>query len=255
MAVAQFDPAALKLGKLPARYDRRTLRLSDYFTASVQSPPSQGHWGNHVEFPMDGNDNFGDCVEAEYDHQCSVWFAHTGRKWVSSTTACLQAYTDLTGFNELDPSTDRGTDMLSANRYWVSTGLQGVKVDAFASVDPLNDFEVQTSIAFYASLSIGLQLPLSAQAQTGNGPWTVTSGPDARPGSWGGHNVLVTGYNVPRDALWVATWGTLQLMTWDFLHTYCDEAYVMLSHAWISESGQSPSGLAWGKLHADLANL
>lgn len=255
MAVTTFDPSAVKTGKLPAVHDKRTLRLSAYFTASVQSPPDQGHWGHGVEFGMDGNDLAGDCVEAEYDHQVCVWARHTGKAYKNSRAAVLGAYTKLTGYNPLDPATDQGTNMLDAQRYWVSTGMYGVKADAFASVDPLNDFEVETSVAYFGGLSIGLQLPLSAQAQTFNGPWTVTSGPDARPGSWGGHCVLVTGYNVPRGAFWVATWGGLQMMTWDFFHTYCDEAYVRLSHEWIAASGQSPSGLAWGKLSADLANL
>jgi hypothetical protein len=204
---------------------------------------------------MDGNDDFGDCVEAEYDHHVCLWAKHTGKPYTNSRSAVLGAYTALTGFNALDPATDQGTNMLAANRYWVSTGMYGVKADAFVSVDPQNDFEVETSIAFYGGMDIGLQLPLSAQAQTFNGPWTVTSGADAKPGSWGGHCALVTGYNVTRGALWVATWGGLQLMTWDFFHTYCDEAYTFLSHEWTAASGQSPSGLAWGLLNANLANL
>lgn len=250
-----FDPQAVKLGKHDAVKDPRTLRLSDYFTASVSSPPDQAHWGHGLTFGMDGNDEYGDCVEAEYDHQVDVWAVHTGKPYKNARAASLNAYTDITGFNPLDPNSDQGTNMLDAQKYWVKTGMYGVKADAYASVNPTNDFEVQTSVAYYASLSIGLQLPISAQNQTGNGPWTVVTGPDAKPGSWGGHCVLITGYNVARGMFWVATWGTLQAMTWDFFHTYCDEAYVQLSHEWIAASGQSPSGLAWGQLSADLANL
>lgn len=249
------DVSSLKLGKLPAVHDPRTLKMSDYFTAAVQSPPGQGHWGHGLTFGMDGNDDYGDCVEAEEDHQNVIWATHTGRVYGSTADDVLGSYTALTGFNKNDPNTDQGTDMLAAQKFWRSTGLCGVKTDAFVSVDPQNDFEVQTSVAYYASLAIGIQLPISAQAQTGNGPWTVTSGPDARPGSWGGHCVNVCGYNVPRDAMWVVTWGQIQMMTWDFFRTYCDEAYCALSHEWITNSGQSPSGFAWGQLSANLANL
>ena len=255
MTVPAFDPADVKLGKLPAVHDPRTLKLASYFTASVKSPPASAHWGYDVVFGMDGNDQYGDCVEAEADHQFALWAKHTGKTYKSTRADVLNSYSKITGFNPLDPSTDQGTDMLTANKYWVSTGLCGVTVDAFATVNPMNDFEVQTSVAFYGGLDIGVQLPLSAQNQTFNGPWTVTTGPDARPGSWGGHCVLITGYSINRRLLWVATWGGIQAMTWDFFHTYCDEAYVWLAHEWIDASGQSPSGLAWGLLSADLANL
>jgi hypothetical protein len=44
-------------------------------------------------------------------------------------------------------------------------------------------------------------------------------------------------------------------MTWEFLATYCDEAYVLLAQEWMEASGVSPSNIAWGQLLADLANL
>ena len=99
---------------------------------------------------------------------------------------------------------------------------------------------------------IGLQLPLSAQNQVGS-EWAVTTGQDALAGSWGGHCVPLSGYD--QNTLWCVTWGKLQAMTWQFLTTYCDEAFVLLATDWIAASGQSPSRMAWGQLLADLQNL
>ena len=78
-------------------------------------------------------------------------------------------------------------------------------------------------------------------------------GRPSQPGSWGGHCVPLSGYDA--NKIWCVTWGALQPMTWQFLSTYCDEAYVLLSQEWMEASGVSPSNLAWGQLMADLANL
>jgi hypothetical protein len=53
----------------------------------------------------------------------------------------------------------------------------------------------------------------------------VTSGPDSKPGSWGGHYVYVPGYT-PSGPVCV-TWGRKQQITWAWLDKYCDEAYAI----------------------------
>ena len=240
-----------RLGKKDARHDPRTLRLADYRTGALTAP-AQAHWGHGLPFTMLANDSVGDCVEAGYAHQVQVWCDRAGQPFVPTDAEALGAYSAITGYNPDDPSTDQGTDMLTACNYWRSTGMAGHEVTAYLSVSAQNRGEVSESVAFYGGLYLGLALPTSAQSQVG-ATWTVLTGPDAAAGSWGGHCVPVTGYD--EDILWVCTWGALQAMTWDFLATYCDEAYVLLSKDWQETSGTSPSGLAWGQLQADLANL
>jgi hypothetical protein len=85
---------------------------------------------------------------------------------------------------------------------------------------------VRRAIFADVGMGLGLQLPKSAQKQVQTGqPWTVTTGPDARPGSWGGHYVYVSGYT-PSGPVCV-TWGRKQQMTWAWLDKYCDEAYAI----------------------------
>ena len=50
-------------------------------------------------------------------------------------------------------------------------------------------------------------------------------GPNAKPGSWGGHYVFVPGYTAAGPVC--VTWGRKQQMTWDWLDKYCDEAYAI----------------------------
>jgi hypothetical protein len=77
---------------------------------------------------------------------------------------------------------------------------------------------------------IGLALPISAQNQD---VWAVPPGGSAgegSPGSWGGHAVPIVAYD--SRGLTVITWGATKRMTWQFLDTYCDEAYALLSQDW-----------------------
>jgi hypothetical protein len=251
MAEVRVGMVEVKLGKKAARHDPRTLAYAKYRTA-VQAPPSAAHWGHGLPFTMLGNDQYGDCVEAGYAHQVQVWGDRAGHPFAPSDNEALGAYSAITGFRPGDPNTDNGTDMLTAVGYWKSTGLGGQKITAYAALNPLVNAEMCEAIAWYGGAYIGLQLPVSAQSQVGS-EWTVTTGQQAAPGSWGGHCVPLCGYD--QNTLWCVTWGALQAMTWEFLTTYCDEAFVLLATDWIAASGQAPSGLAWGQLLADLANL
>jgi hypothetical protein len=240
------------LGKKPPRYDPRTLQYARYRTPTIPAIPAQAHWGNNIAYGMLGNDSAGDCVEAGYAHGSQIMCFRAGHPWEPTTAETIGSYSALSGYVPGDPATDNGTDMLSACGYWRSPGLAGHVINAYMQVSPQNPAEVAESVAFYGGLYLGVALPVAAQAQVGT-VWQVTSGADAQAGSWGGHCVWVTGYT--STLLWCCTWGTLQAMTWDWLHTYADEAYVLLSRDWLHTSGFSPSGLAWGQLQADLANL
>lgn len=241
----------VKLGKNAARHDPRTLAYATYRTGTQTAPPYT-HWGHDLPFAMLGNNQYGDCVEAGYAHQVQIWGDRAGTPFVPTDAEALGAYTAITGFNPADPQTDKGTDILTAVGYWKSTGMAGQKITAYASLNLQVQAEISEAIGWYGGAYIGVQLPLSAQDQVGK-QWTVTTGPDAVAGSWGGHCVPLSGFD--QDQLWCITWGAVQSMTWEFLATYCDEAYVLLATDWIAASGQSPSKLAWGQLLADLANL
>jgi hypothetical protein len=243
--------ADVKLGKNAARHDPRTLAYAAYRTAT-EAAPAQTHWGHGLPFAMLGNNSYGDCVEAGYAHQVQIWGDRAGNPFVPTDAEALGAYTAITGFNPSDPSTDQGTDILTAVGYWRSTGLASQKITAYATLNVRNPAEIREAISWYGGAYIGLQLPVSAQDQVGK-QWTVTTGPAAVAGGWGGHCVPLCGYD--QDQLWCVTWGALQSMTWEFFTTYCDEAYVLLATDWIAASGQAPSRLAWGRLLADLANL
>jgi len=108
---------------------------------------------------------------------------------------------------------------------------------------------VETAAWLFGGLYIGLQMPLTAQAQK-VWDWTGSLAGPARPGSWGGHAVDVVRYD--KNGLTVVTWGRLQELTWQFWDRYCDEAYCMLSDDFL-EKGNAPNGFDLAALEADLA--
>ena len=113
------------------------------------------------------------------------------------------------------------------------------------------------SVYVFEGCYIGVQLPISAQAQVQNHqPWSVPPGGpigDGKPGSWGGHAVPVVAYD--SRGVTVVTWGALQMMTWSFWEAYCDEAYAILSNDYLDGKKKAPSGFSLQELQADLADL
>ena len=105
-------------------------------------------------------------------------------------------------------------------------GKRTYKIQAYAEVNRSSRADVRQAIFADVGVGLGLQLPKSAQQQIQAGqPWTVTTGPSAKPGSWGGHYVYVSGYT-PQGPVCV-TWGRKQQITWPWFAKYCDEAYAI----------------------------
>jgi len=125
---------------------------------------------------------------------------------------------------------DSGLVVLDSLNLWRQKGWKvgkhSYKIKAFAEVNFANKQQVRQAIYSDVGIGLGVQLPTAAQDQIQSGqPWDVTSGPDAVPGSWGGHYIFVPGYT-PAGPVCV-TWGRKQQMTWAWLNKYCDEAYAI----------------------------
>jgi hypothetical protein len=247
----------VKTGKKPATRDPRDLMYAAYRRPQNLAVAAEAHWGHGLPYDILGNGQFGDCVEAGAAHGLQVAWDRASKSesaFVPTAQLVLGDYSGITGFNAADPATDQGTDMRQACGYWRNTGIEGqYKIGAYLAVRPDNEVHAREAVQYYCGLYTGLAMPVSAQAQTGNGIWDVVSGPDSAPGSWGGHCVWATGFD--SEGLWCVTWGFIQKMSWNFFGTYCDEAWVLLFDQWIRSSGYSPSGLSMGQLLADMNSL
>jgi hypothetical protein len=256
----RVDPLKLKLGKSTARHDPRALLLASYVTPALPAPPASFDLSMKVgsSWGMMDNDEIGDCTCAAAGHLIMEWTANSGKKMVTPTDQqIVAAYSAITGYNPKTGANDNGANEVDVLNYWRQTGIAGDKIGAYVSLEPSNHTHVMDSVYIFEGCYIGVQLPISAQAQTQNHqPWSVPPGGttgDGKPGSWGGHAIPVVAYDT--RGVTVVTWGALQAMTWSFWEAYCDEAYAILSDDYMDGQKKAPQGFNLQQLQADLADL
>lgn len=248
--------STMKLGRIPTPVHRLATvpSIADYLDFGANLPliadsvayekRMTQSWG------MLGNDKYGDCVFASRAHfaQCASVNV-TGKARTFTTAQVLKWYSDCTGFNPNDPTTDNGANPLDALKYFVSIG----EIVAFGKVDPTNDAHVAATIELFGGLYSGWDLPLAWQSTTN---WDA--GPSItgkwQPGSWGGHMVSQTGFDAQCNTPTV-TWGSLINVTAAARHVYCSEAYAIVTKEWFDAGGKTIQGLDLEGLKAELANV
>lgn len=231
----------MKLGKKAARNDPRTLKLARYLGAGLPAPPDAvDNTRSLTSFGMMKNDVLGDCTCAAYGHAEQTWTISGGTEWTATDEDVVALYEGACGYNPVDRSTDQGGDELAVLNYVRQNGFGGRKtLAAYADPDPQSLDHVRQAIYLFGGVYIGVQLPVSAQAQVGS-LWDVSSH-NATPGGWGGHAVWCVAYT-PTDITCV-TWGALQKMTLDFWMAYTDESHALLSSDWTPPKGFDLAGL------------
>jgi hypothetical protein len=253
------DHSRMPLGKQRARHDPRTLQLADYIdTTKLPPAPRSCQWGEKI--PDDGwgmmrNDEIGDCTCAAAAHLVQDWTSNDAAKMITiSDNDVVKAYSAVSGYDPDTGLNDNGAVEIEVLNYWRKKGIGGHKFDAYVSLEPRNHEHIRDAIHLFGGVYIGLALPVSAQTQR---TWTVPpggpTGPGA-PGSWGGHAVILVGYNSRRVTC--VTWGEEKQMTWGFLDAYCDEAYALLSVSdWLHSDRKAPNGFDLETLREDLKQI
>lgn len=232
-------------GRLAPDPSKPRMMLAPHMTA-IAAPPAQVDWYSGIaDWPMYGNDSWGDCVEAEMGHGEQALSFYGGHTLVTvDEQAVITAYSDIAGF---DPNagppgrnpTDQGTLIQDAMSYWRKTGIAGHRIAAFAEVAVTDMTEVKTALALFGPLSLGINFPSSAMDQFNNGePWDVAR----RATVQGGHCVALVGYDA--KYLYVVTWGRVQRMTQAFWNRYVEEAWTPISQEWVDAvTGLDPAGV------------
>lgn len=243
-----IDPRDMKLGALPAIPEKqaRSLKLAHYLDLSqlTEFIPPEFDWFQGVPDYVDINDRLGDCVvAAEAKHERSWTQNATGTACTVRDADILDVYMKGAGYNPNNPATDRGWDLLSALSYWQRIGIAGLKIGAYAAINPRHHMMVRAATYLFGGIYIALELPTSAQSED---VWSSTSD---TPGSWGGHCVTIQA--ILNDQPVCRTWGYAQPMTWDFLDRYCSEAYAIISPDYLN-GGKTVAGLDIAALNGDL---
>jgi hypothetical protein len=242
----------LFLGKKPPQKDARTLALSSFLKPDLKVPPEYDFdlKNRDIPTPMLGNDKESCCVITARAHQ-TLRFEKTEQGVVIPITEgdVHKQYRKESG------GEDFGLNMLASLKSWRKkgwrAGSQVYDIFAFGSLYlgsgekllAVDFLALQQAIVYLTGVQVGLDLPLSAQDQFDQGlPWTVTEGPKARPGTWGGHAILIPGYTALGPTC--ATWARKQSMSWPFFFKYADEAYGVVDNRdrWLGK--KSPVDIA-----------
>jgi len=250
---------AFRFGKKRPAKLRTTLALTDFADMTWPSVQAQG-WeilSKPLVLDILANDMVGDCVIAAAMHFAQNETANiTGHALTPNRELTLQTYSAITGYDPAqtdangDNPTDQGTDFESQLfPYWRDHGIPLVdengneflhKILGFAGLDLGSVAQQRYANFTFGGVLWGINCPSSAEQDTSN--WVVTPGATIV----GGHGVNQTGQG--RDGGHLNSWGLSIPFQWDFMRTYADEAYVVVTESWVDDLGQSPSGLNLGGL-------
>lgn len=245
----------LMLGKLPPKYNKKTLNFADYVTdTKLPAPPAVAFWEYKIKsqnWRMFKNDVIGDCTCAAIAHMLMCWTSQFGETIEPTEEDVVRAYSALSGYNPKTGENDNGACMTDVMEYWQTVGIAGHKIDGWVSVDPSNIEMVKLAIYLFGAVNPGIQMPYSAIEQFNDKKnWHVVH---KDGGIAGGHSVPYFGYG--REGTTGVTWGRRQPTSWEFWNKYVDEAYSVLSLDWLDKNQEAPNHLNLKALRADLKAL
>jgi hypothetical protein len=220
----------------------------------AQLVPETVDWMSQVgSWPMYANDRLSDCTGAMAGHAEEVWSAYGQRAQITVTEqAVIDLYSQASGYNPADPSTDKGAVMQDVYDAWHKVGLAGHRIDAYAELDPSNKTACKAALYFFGTLGVGINFPKSAdQAFLNRQIWDYN--PQADNKILGGHAMHIGGVTVAGE--WEgSTWGRRQVLTTDWWDAYVEEVWVPISREWI-RAGVTPAGIKIADANAAYTEL
>lgn len=252
------NSSTVKLGKHQRRVDPRTLILAKYVSPDLiaQKPDAVAYESGIINWGMMANDRYGDCTAAGAGHLVRLWNELNGRSVIVPDAEVLALYELVTGqegaaFDPITGDNDNGCNEIDVLNAFRQTGLGVHKLHSYSQINPKRMDLLRAAIWLFGSVYVGVQLPNSAQNQR---VWDVTDpslAGDAAPGSWGGHCIILTGYDAA--GFNAVTWGANKRLTNAWWLAYGEEAYAPLSEEWIGNNQLSPSAFNLVQLESDLA--
>lgn len=258
--------------KLPPPDHKPMLRLKNYLTVIPTSPSSVAYASDaamKVIRDLEGNDAFGDCVEAEEAHYVAIVTGAAGKLFSYTTEMTEKLYTALTGFNRNDPKTDTGTDPIECLSYCLAHPYEDKSVNlGYLQVDATNPAEIQYAINTFGNLKIWLPLPDSFIKPFPSKDGFVWDADEPNPEN-GGHCVGSCGYiakgpppqsfqvlGVVSTGIVIVTWGLIGILTFAGAAKLCRSAVgggmaVRVTPDWLDANGETPTGLSINQIVED----
>ncbi len=199
-------------------------------------------WAGTLSFPMDENDEEGDCMVAMALHADNTWTGNVGAESTYDDAVTKRWYLQLAGG-------DNGLDEGTLLKGWMA-GLDGVPaaniLDAL-DIDPTNAQLMQTGIDNFGCVCFMLSLPDKWINDFKTG--VVWDAP-ARANPNNGHGVLMNGVDAA-GRYKTQTWGSYAITTPAGVEEVDPSAFIVFSNRWFNNQGYAPNG----KHYTELASL
>jgi hypothetical protein len=249
-----------QLGKLAPKHLPTHLALSDFMDKATTWPavPAKG-WEAPVAadaWGLLGNDQYGDCACAGILHLVQAQSANTGNPLHGTTQLALALYTAVTGFDPNDPSTDGGCVLTDVLSHVQKHGLEmldavgkpvTVDVVGWAALDIASLQQTRYATYTFGGTYWGINCPAKCQQDTDN--WNFAAGLPID----GGHCIVQPGQGAAGGQ--IISWGMKIPVSNEFTLAYRDEAYMLVTSAWLSDQKVSPIGLDLNALVAAMKAL
>lgn len=208
-----------------------------------------------------GNDTLGDCTAAGAGHIVDSATADAEAPAVITRDQCIAFFSQSTGYNPADPSTDQGGDEITVCTSWQQKGYDGKGAHAIAGWAALTDEQLADaafvkSVAWLFPLYFGIELADGWTQISGDGfVWDVGAPPDPNDG----HCVVGLGGN--SKGILIDSWGYVGTITYAAIAQFCaskagGNLFAILTPELIDKAKNlAPSGFDYDQLLADLQDM
>jgi len=200
--------------------------------------------GGKLSFPIDGNDQYGDCEYAGACHGSNTFTGCVGQECSFDPAAIISSYLRLSGG-------DNGLDTDTMMMEWMN-GLCGTprRIFARAAVDPTNAAAMVAAIGYFGGVFLTMGVP-DAWLENVQPGMTWDAGPGVRADDNNGHAVWLNGATAVGYTL--QTWGLSPPVTITPAGVaVCDpEVDVVASLDWFNAAGIAPNGYSYDQLASE----
>lgn len=249
----------VRLGRLPAKSTRKALQFSDFFKF-IELPKATNYWRKKTPIPLRsyGNMDYGSCTRSKQAVAATRMERIEQRRLIHITDEeVIRVYTEMS--NRLYGGGDNGAYEDDALNEWRNpdttfrdTDGHPYTIDAYLRINASNHDEIKAALALSRAHGIAVCFNLPA-AWSNVEPPAAWDAPNDQPligewmpGTWGGHSMHAHDYTA--EGVWIDhTWMRgPQLVTWEGMAAYCDEAHMIIDSvdAWRKRtSGKARKGL------------
>jgi hypothetical protein len=227
------DRQAMKVG-----HPTRKFRLAGPYPAV--NLPIDWTKNNTLNFPMDGNNIYGDCMYAAACHGDKTFTGNNGVEYSFNLSTIDQDYLQLSGG-------DNGLNEGQIIGAWL-TGIASTpaaNILAALSLDPTDSAAMQAAIYFFGGIFFMLELPDTWRDFVTGELWDAPAVPDPKLGHavwWNGVNT--SGYYK------LQTWGTYGWITPAGVALCDPSCFVVFSKRWFNTENVAPNGFTFDQLAA-----